>query len=113
MDRAKYKIKNSAFEGVPVWVSLVPKVYFRVKTMCTKFHMVPTLGCNLLRVTVLTIFTQASNAVTAVARYLCGLENFLTFLFQYSIFCFNIQYSVAIFNILHSVSILGLYVKMI
>ena len=42
MDRAKYKIKNSAFEGVPVWVSWVSKVYFGVKTMCKKFHKVPT-----------------------------------------------------------------------
>ena len=56
----------STFEGVPVWVSLVPKVYFGVKTMCKKFHKFPTLGCNLLSVTVLTIFTQARNAVTAV-----------------------------------------------
>ena len=39
---------------------LVPKVYFGVKTMCKKFHKVATLGCDL------TIFTKASNAVTAV-----------------------------------------------
>ena len=52
MDRAKYRIKNSVFEGVPVWVSwvsLVPKVYFGLKTMCKKFQEVPTLGCNLGR----------------------------------------------------------------
>ena len=33
MDQEKYRIKNSAFEGVPVWVSwvfLVPKVYLGV-----------------------------------------------------------------------------------
>ena len=47
MDRAKYKIKNSAFEGVPVGVSLVQKVYFGVKTMCKKFHKVCLLGCDL------------------------------------------------------------------
>ena len=64
MDRAQYRIKNSAFEGVPVWVSwvsLVPNVYLGVKTMCKK---VPMLGCDLARRPILTIFTQASNAVT-------------------------------------------------
>ena len=66
MDRVKYKIKNSAFEGVPVGVSLVQKVYFGVKTMCKKFQEIPTLGCDLGRGPSLTIFTQASNAVTAV-----------------------------------------------
>ena len=49
------------------WAFLVPKVYLGVKTMCKKFHKVATLGCDLLRVTVLTIFTQASNAVSPVA----------------------------------------------
>ena len=57
MDRAKYRIKNSSFEGVPVWVSwvsLVPKVYFGVKTMCKKFHKVGSLRCDLARVPILT-----------------------------------------------------------
>ena len=78
MDRAKYKIKNSAFEGVPVWiswVSFVPKVYFGVKTMCKRFYKVSTLGCHFPRVNVLTIFTQASNAVTAVKEDLSEMRN--------------------------------------
>ena len=69
MDRTKYKIKNSSFEGVPVlafFAFLVPRVYFGVKPMCKKFDKVCLLIDDLLRVTVLTIFTQASNAVTAV-----------------------------------------------
>ena len=45
---------------------LVPKVYLGVKKICKKFHKVPTLGCDLLRVTVLTIFSEDNNAVTAV-----------------------------------------------
>ena len=62
MDRSKVKIKNSAFEGVPVLDfldCLVPNVYLGVNTMCKKFHKVPTLGCDFPRVNVLTIFTQA------------------------------------------------------
>ena len=57
MDRAQYRIKNSAFEGVPVqdfWDFLDPKMYFGVKTMCKKFHKAGSLGCNFLRVRVLT-----------------------------------------------------------
>ena len=56
MDRAQYKIKNSAFEGVPVqdfWDFLDPKMYFGVKTMCKKFQKVPTLGCDFPRMGVL------------------------------------------------------------
>ena len=66
MDRGKYSIKNSAFEGVPVWAFwafLVPKVYFGVKTMCKKFHKVPTIGCDFPRVG---FSLSPSNAVTAV-----------------------------------------------
>ena len=50
MDQSKVKIKNSAFEGVLVWVawvSLVPNMYFGVKTMCKKFQKVAMLGCDL------------------------------------------------------------------
>ena len=70
MDRSKVKIKNSAFEGVPVLDFLVPDVYFGVKTMCKKFHKFPMLGCDLPRSQILTIFTQASNALTAVPKKL-------------------------------------------
>ena len=69
MDRAKYRIKNSTFEGVPVWVLwvfLVPKVYFGVRTMCKKFHKVGSLRCDLARVTVLRFSLSPCNAVTTV-----------------------------------------------
>ena len=59
MDRAQDRIKNSTFEGVPVWVFLVPKVYFGVRTMCKKFHKVGSLRCDLARVYSFTIFTQS------------------------------------------------------
>ena len=84
MDRAQYRIKNSAFEGVPVrafWAFLVPRVYFGVRKMRKKFHKVCSLGCDLLRVTVLRFSLSPSNAVTAVYDHLCQLmasfHNFL------------------------------------
>ena len=58
MDRSKVKIKNSAFEGVPVWVSWfswVRKVYFGFKTMWKKLQKVATRGCDLPCVSILTI----------------------------------------------------------
>ena len=54
---------------------LVPKVYFGVKTMCKKFHKVCSLGCDLGHGPSLTIFTQASNAVTAVKEDLSEMRN--------------------------------------
>ena len=69
MGRAQDRIKNSTFEGVPVWVLwvfLVPKVYFGVRTMCKKFHKVGSLRCDLARVTVLRFSLSPSNAVTTV-----------------------------------------------
>ena len=69
IDRVQYRIKNSTFEGVPVWVLwvfLVPKVYFGVRTMCKKFHKVGSLRCDLARVTILRFSLSPCNAVTAV-----------------------------------------------
>ena len=37
-----------------VWEVFAPNVYLGVKNMCKKFQKVVTLGCDLLRVTVLT-----------------------------------------------------------
>ena len=45
---------------------LVLKVYFGVRTMCKKFHKVCSLGCDLLRVTVLRFSLSPCNAVTTV-----------------------------------------------
>ena len=64
---------------------LVPKVYLGVKTMCKKFHKVCSLGCDLLRVTVLRFSLSPSNAVTAVVRFRGILGPFeLNYLFPIS-----------------------------
>ena len=49
--------KRTFFEGVPVWELwevFPPNVYLGVKKMCKKFRELPTVGLDLLRVTVLT-----------------------------------------------------------
>ena len=45
---------------------LVPKVYFGVKTMCKKFHKVPTLGCDFPRMGILQFSLRPSNVLTAM-----------------------------------------------
>ena len=100
MDQAQYRVKNSAFEGVPVWVLwvfLVPKVYFGVRTMCKKFHKVGSLRCDLARITILRFSLSPCNAVTAVwHNFGIFTENFWMSCFHY-----NIWYSIRKFPGFH------------